>query len=184
MSGPVEAVEPVEAVLALGANLGDRAATLRAAVAELDRVEGVQVVAVSDVVETDPVGGPEQPAYLNAVVVVRTSLLPLELLAACQAVETAHGRERSVRWGARTLDVDVLAYGRPGDADEVVSDDAALTLPHPRAHERAFVLAPWVSVRPDALLRLPSGQVRPVRELLAEAADRDGVRVASVGELR
>ncbi|WP_460460247.1 2-amino-4-hydroxy-6-hydroxymethyldihydropteridine diphosphokinase [Angustibacter peucedani] len=175
---------PVEAVLALGANLGDRVATLRGAVAELDATDGIQVVAVSDVVETDPVGGPDQPDYLNAVVVVRTTLAPRELLAVGRRVEAAHGRERLMRWGARTLDVDVLAYGRPGDDGEVVSGDADLTLPHPRAHERAFVLAPWASVQPDAELRLPDGSVRPVGALLAEAADRDGVRPADVEALR
>lgn len=174
----------VEAVLALGANLGDRAGVLRAAVAELAATAGIEVLAVSDAVETDPVGGPEQPDYLNAVVVVGTSLPPRALLAACQAIEATHGRERVVRWGARTLDVDVVAYGRPGEAGEVVDDDPSLTLPHPRAHERAFVLAPWLAVRPDALLRLPSGQVRPVRDLLAEAADLPGVRPVAAGPLR
>lgn len=177
--------EPVEAVLALGANLGDREATLRAAVDELDDTDGVQVVQVSDVVETDPVGGPDQPDYLNAVVVVRTTLAPRALLAAGQRVEQLHGREREIRWGARTLDVDVLAYGVPGTTGEVVVSDAPdLTLPHPRAHERAFVLAPWLWVRPYAALRLPDGSTRPVRDLLDAAADRDGVRPADVGSLR
>jgi dihydroneopterin aldolase/2-amino-4-hydroxy-6-hydroxymethyldihydropteridine diphosphokinase len=176
---PAEDAAEVEVVLALGANLGDRAQTLRAAVRELDATPGVRVRAVSAPVETDPVGGPDQPDYLNAVVVAGTTLGPGELLAACHRVEAEHGRERVVRWGARTLDVDVVAYGEPGSAGEVCSDAAELTLPHPRAHERAFVLVPWHQVRPRARLRLPDGSVRPVADLLAEAADRDGVRDAA-----
>jgi dihydroneopterin aldolase / 2-amino-4-hydroxy-6-hydroxymethyldihydropteridine diphosphokinase len=184
VSGAAEA-DPaeVEVVLALGANLGDRAATLRAAVRELDATPGLAIRAVSDPVETDPVGGPDQPDYLNAVVVAGTSLDPADLLAACHRVEAAHGRERVVRWGARTLDVDVVAYGVPGSADEVRTSDPALTLPHPRAHERAFVLAPWHQLRPDARLRLPDGSVRAVADLLAAAADADGVRPSGVGPL-
>lgn len=158
----------VEVVLALGANLGERAETLRQAVRELSTIEGLTVQEVSELIETDPVGGPEQPDYLNAVVVGCSTLTPQELLRACQQVEQQHGRERLVRWGARTLDVDVIAFGRAGSAAEVVSDDPGLTLPHPRAHERAFVLAPWAQVRPDAVLRVPTGEVRGVAELLAE----------------
>jgi dihydroneopterin aldolase / 2-amino-4-hydroxy-6-hydroxymethyldihydropteridine diphosphokinase len=169
----------VEVVLALGANLGNRAETLRAAVRELDATPGLRVRAVSAPVETDPVGGPDQPDYLNAVVVARTTLPPAELLAACHRVEADHGRERVVRWGARTLDVDLVAYGEPETAGEVRSDAPELTLPHPRAHERAFVLAPWQQVQPQARLRLPDGSVHPVAELLAAAADRDGVRPTS-----
>jgi dihydroneopterin aldolase/2-amino-4-hydroxy-6-hydroxymethyldihydropteridine diphosphokinase len=167
----------VEVVLALGANLGDRAGTLRAAVRELDAAPGISVRAVSDPVATDPVGGPDQPDYLNAVVLAETTLAPDELLAVCHRVEADHGRERVVRWGARTLDVDVVAYGA------VVSDAPELTLPHPRAHERAFVLAPWHQVSPAATLRLPDGTVRPVADLLAAAADRDGVRPSGEGPL-
>jgi dihydroneopterin aldolase/2-amino-4-hydroxy-6-hydroxymethyldihydropteridine diphosphokinase len=178
--GPdVLAVAPdgeARAVLALGANLGDRLATLRAAVAELAERPGVRVRAVSPVVETDPVGGPDQPDYLNAVVLVTTSLSPLDLLAACQAVEAAHGRRRDVRWGPRTLDVDVVAY------DALVASSEVLELPHPRAAVRAFVLAPWVAADPLASLPVPvpgrPGEIvpRPVADLLAEAPDRDGVR--------
>jgi 2-amino-4-hydroxy-6-hydroxymethyldihydropteridine diphosphokinase len=174
------AVDPaVEVVLALGANLGDREATLRAALDELDSAEGVALQGVSPLVETDPVGGPDQPDYLNLVAVLTTQLSPSALLAVCHEVEQRHGRTRAVHWGARTLDVDVIAYGRPGSSSEVVSDDPQLTLPHPRAHERAFVLSPWSQLQPDAELRLPSGEVRLVRDLLAVAADRDGVRPAA-----
>ena len=172
----------VEVVLALGANLGDRAGTLRAAVAELDATPGLDVTDVSAPVETDPVGGPDQPDYLNAVVLGVTTLSPAELLRACHQVEAGHGRERAARWGARTLDVDLVAYGQPGSQGEVVSDAPELTLPHPRAHQRAFVLAPWHQLRPQATLRQPDGSVRPVADLLA-AADRDGVRPSGAGPL-
>jgi 2-amino-4-hydroxy-6-hydroxymethyldihydropteridine diphosphokinase len=134
----------VRVALALGANLGDRAATLTSAVAELAAEDGVRLVVVSPVYETDPVGGPaEQPPYLNAVLVADSSLTPDELLALAHRVEDTHGRVRTERWGARTLDVDLLAV------DAVVSTAPELTLPHPRAHERAFVLVPWAEVDPD-----------------------------------
>jgi dihydroneopterin aldolase/2-amino-4-hydroxy-6-hydroxymethyldihydropteridine diphosphokinase len=162
-------VEDVDAVLALGTNVGDRVATLVSAVAALDATPGLTVRRASPVVETEPVGGPEQPDYLNAVVLVTTALSPRALLAACQAVEAGHGRERTVRWGPRTLDVDVIDYAG------LVAAAPDLELPHPRAHERAFVLQPWAAVDPDAVLMTPAGPC-PVRDLLAGALDRDGVR--------
>ena len=163
--------DPARAVLALGANLGDRAATLQAALDDLARVPGVVVTAVSPVVETDPVGGPEQPPYLNAIALLATTLSPLELLAACLRVERAHGRVRDVRWGARTLDLDLIAYA------DLVARSERLELPHPRAAGRAFVLAPWAAVDPGAHLPEDGSQEGyPVAELLARAADRDGVR--------
>lgn len=160
---------PVPAVLALGANLGDRAATLHSAVDALATVPGMRVRAVSGLVETAPVGGPEQPDYLNAVVLVDTGLSPLELLDACQQVESAHGRSRSVRWGPRTLDVDVVNYAG------VRAGSDRLHLPHPRAAERAFVLQPWLDADPHAVLPGPDGP-QPVAGLLAVAPDRAGVR--------
>jgi 2-amino-4-hydroxy-6-hydroxymethyldihydropteridine diphosphokinase len=149
--------------LSIGANLGDRLAALRYAVAEVATLG--TVVAVSDVYETDPVGGPEQPDYYNAVVVVETSALPAEVLAAAQRAEQGKGRTREVRWGARTLDVDVLAYG------QVVSADPVLTLPHPRAMDRGFVMIPWAQIDPDFLLP----DARTVAGVAAGMA-RDGVR--------
>jgi dihydroneopterin aldolase/2-amino-4-hydroxy-6-hydroxymethyldihydropteridine diphosphokinase len=160
---------PVTAVLALGANLGEREATLRAVVAELGELAEVSVEGVSPVVETDPVGGPDQPAYLNAIVLVSTGLSARELLATCQRIEARHGRERSLRWGPRTLDVDVIRYG------DLLSTDPVLELPHPRAEERAFVLGPWLDVDPQAWLPAPSGR-RPVAPLLLTAPDRAGLR--------
>jgi 2-amino-4-hydroxy-6-hydroxymethyldihydropteridine diphosphokinase len=131
-------------VLALGSNQGDRLATLQGAVDAL--AAAVAVAAVSPVFETDPVGGPEQSDFLNAVVLVDTALLPRELLALAHRVEEQHGRVREQRWGPRSLDVDVIAVG-----DEHV-DEPDLVVPHPRAAERAFVLLPWSSVDPVAVL--------------------------------
>lgn len=155
--------EPVRAALALGANLGDREASLRSAVADLANVPGVRLLCVSPVYETPPVGGPAQGSYLNAVVVVATTLSPRSLLRAVHRVEHAHGRVRSVRWGPRTLDVDVLAHG------DLVAADEELTVPHPRAHERGFVLVPWAAADPDAVLPGPHGG--RVADLAAAAPD-------------
>ncbi len=159
----------VVAVLALGSNLGDSAAILQGAVDDLRGVAGLEPFAVSSVYETDPVGGPEQKCYLNAIVLARTSLTPEELLAATQGVEQSWHRTRDVRWGPRTLDVDIIALG-----DERV-DTPDLVIPHPRAHERAFVLVPWAEVDPEAVL-VGSG---PVRDLV-RVVGSDGVRPSSV----
>ncbi|WP_326645964.1 2-amino-4-hydroxy-6-hydroxymethyldihydropteridine diphosphokinase [Streptosporangium sp. NBC_01755] len=154
----------MRAVLALGSNLGDRFGTLRGGLDALFAKPGLTLVAVSPVYETDPVGGPEQGAYLNAVVIAESTLEPRALLDRAQGVENAFGRVRVEHWGARTLDVDLITVG------DVVMDDPDLTLPHPRAHERAFVLVPWVRADPDAVL---SG--RRVADLLA-GLDQDRVR--------
>ena len=155
--------------LALGSNLGDSPATLQGAIRDLEAVSGIDLTAVSRVFETDPVGGPEQCAYLNAVVVGGTSLHDAELLAATQGIERTWLRTRDVRWGPRTLDIDILALG-----DDVVATDD-LVVPHPRAHERAFVLVPWVDVAPDALI--PG--VGAVADLVA-GLDTSGVRRSDV----
>ncbi len=136
----------MRAYLGLGSNLGDRRAHLQRAVDLLAAEPGVEIVASSGVWETDPVGGPSQPDYLNAVLAVSTELAPWDLLAACRRTEEALGRVRDVRWGPRTIDVDVLLV------DGVVQDDPALTLPHPRMTERAFVLVPLLEVAPDAAM--------------------------------
>jgi dihydroneopterin aldolase/2-amino-4-hydroxy-6-hydroxymethyldihydropteridine diphosphokinase len=159
--------EPVLAVLALGSNLGDREAHLRGALAVLGGRPSTELVWAAPVLETAPVGGPEgQGAYLNTVVGVRTALGPYDLLALAHRAEQGAGRERLVRWGARTLDVDVIAYG------DWRSEDPELTVPHPRAHERAFVLAPWHAADPAA--ELPGHG--PVAALLERAADREDLR--------
>jgi dihydroneopterin aldolase/2-amino-4-hydroxy-6-hydroxymethyldihydropteridine diphosphokinase len=164
-------------VIALGSNLGDRGRTLSLAVDALRSLPGFTVTSVSPIVETDPMGGPEQPPYLNAVVVGRTTLDPEALLAELHRIEAAHGRTREVRWGARTLDLDLIQFGEPGSGHEVVSADDALTLPHPRAAERAFVLVPWAEADPGGRLRVGAGDhdVRPIGELLARL-DRSGIR--------
>jgi 2-amino-4-hydroxy-6-hydroxymethyldihydropteridine diphosphokinase len=153
------------AYLALGSNLGDRLEMLQRAVDLLADVDGILVVRSSRVFETAPVG-PPQPDYLNAVIEIETSLGPSELLESCQGVERALGRERRERWGARTIDVDVLTY----DAIEV--DEPDLRIPHPRMRERAFVLVPLGELDPDpplpggrrlADVRLPPGDVLGVR---------------------
>jgi 2-amino-4-hydroxy-6-hydroxymethyldihydropteridine diphosphokinase len=134
------------AVLSVGANLGDRLGTLQGCVQAITRLPETDVLAISPVYETVPVGGPPQPDYLNAVLLIQTGLPPRDLLAAIGRIEADFGRVRAERFGPRTLDVDIIDYaGRR-------SDDPVLTLPHPRAHERAFVLAPWHDVDPDAEL--------------------------------
>jgi 2-amino-4-hydroxy-6-hydroxymethyldihydropteridine diphosphokinase len=157
-----------EIVLSLGSNVGDRLASLRSAAALLsaDPAE-LRAVAVSSVYETDPVGGPPQDDFLNAVLLAVSDRPARVILARCQAVENALGRVRERRWGPRTIDVDVIACGAER------SDDPELTLPHPRAQERAFVLVPWLEVAPDAVL---PGR-GPVAGLLA-ALPPGGVRRA------
>ncbi|MGO1166148.1 MAG: 2-amino-4-hydroxy-6-hydroxymethyldihydropteridine diphosphokinase [Janibacter sp.] len=154
----------VPVVIALGANLGDAAARLDAAVDGL--ADDLDEVRRAPFVTTDPVGGPEQPRFTNSVVLATTALSPQALLARLHAVEARHGRVREVRWGARTLDLDLIQYGDPASGSDVVSEDPQLLLPHPRAHERGFVLAPWARVDPDARLRVDAGVV-PVADLLA-----------------
>ena len=152
-------------VLALGSNLGDRQDILQGAVDAIVGLPGMRVTAVSPVYETVPVGGPAQPDYLNAVVLADAARPARELLDRLHEIEAAFDRVRVVRWGPRTLDIDVVDFG--GER----SDDPELTLPHPRAHERAFVLGPWRDVDPDAAL--PGHG--PVAGLLAKA-DRSGLR--------
>jgi dihydropteroate synthase len=156
-----------DVVLALGANLGDRLGTLTAAVTAIGQLPGTTITAVSPVYETAPVGGPDQPDYLNAVLLARTTLRPGDLLSRLHEIEAAHDRVRAVRFGPRTLDIDIVTYS--GE----LSDDPVLTLPHPRARERAFVLAPWHDIDPEAVL--PGEYGGRVADLLASTA-RDGVR--------
>ncbi|MFD6165436.1 2-amino-4-hydroxy-6-hydroxymethyldihydropteridine diphosphokinase [Oerskovia sp. NPDC060287] len=158
----------VPVVLALGANLGDAQQTLRDAVTDLDRISGLEITEVSPLARTAAVGGPDQPDYLNAILLARTTLSPRALLRACQGVENAHGRVRAERNGPRTLDVDLIVYGTVAE----ITED--LELPHPRAHERAFVLEPWAQVAPEAFL--PGLGGGPVATLAATAPDRGGIR--------
>ena len=152
-------------VLALGSNLGERLDTLQGAVDALFDAPGMDFVAVSPVYETEPVGGPPQPDYLNAILIAETVLSARTVLERAQGAEVAFHRTRETAWGPRTLDVDIITIG-----DET-RDDADLVLPHPRAHERAFVLAPWHDIDPGA--EIP-GRGR-VADLLAKTGT-DGVR--------
>lgn len=140
----------VDAVVAFGANLGDRSATIAAAREALAGLPLVSSVRMSTPIESVAVklDGPDAaaPAYLNAVALVTTRLAPTVLLAYLHAIEQRHGRERHERWGDRTLDLDLVTYG------EVVADGPGLVLPHPRAAERDFVLVPWLEIDPDAVI--------------------------------
>ena len=160
-------------VLALGSNLGERFNNLQGAVSTLADTPEVVVVGVSPVYETKPVGGPEDARdFLNAVVAIDTTLSAHTLLERCLAVEDAFDRERGERNAPRTLDVDLIVLG------ERLADDEDLRLPHPRAHERAFVLKPWADIEPDA--EIP-GQGRVV-DLLGKL-DLDDVRLREDAEL-
>ena len=132
--------------LSLGSNLGDRLDHLSKAVTTLAKQPKIKVLKVSSVYQTKPVGGPEQDDYLNAVVKIQTELSALELLGVTQSIENNEGRVREVRWGPRTLDIDVLTY------DDLISADDKLTLPHPRISERAFVLVPFFEIDPQATI--------------------------------
>lgn len=148
------------AVLSVGSNMGDRLGYLQSAV----EVVRSSVMAVSPVYETAAVGTEPQNSYLNAVLITAADVDARHWLDRARAAEAAAGRRRDRRWAPRTLDVDVIAV------DDVVSDDPELTLPHPRAHERAFVLVPWLDVEPDAVL--PAGAVHD----LVRRLDTSGVR--------
>ncbi|MFD5387208.1 2-amino-4-hydroxy-6-hydroxymethyldihydropteridine diphosphokinase [Streptomyces sp. NPDC127074] len=166
---------PKRAVISLGSNLGNRLETLQGAIDALEDTPGLRVKAVSPVYETDPWGVEPgtQATYFNAVVLIKTTLPPSSLLERGHAIEEAFERVRDERWGPRTIDVDIVAY------QDVVSDDPQLTLPHPRAHERAFVLVPWNDVDPRA--EVPGRGA--VAGLLA-AMGQEGVRVRTDLELR
>ncbi|WP_350270753.1 2-amino-4-hydroxy-6-hydroxymethyldihydropteridine diphosphokinase [Brevibacterium sp. CBA3109] len=163
-----------EAYLNLGANLGDAADTLDQAVAALDRHPRITVLRRSSLYRTAPWGGVEQGDFLNLGLIVSTSLPAPELLAVAQGIEVACGRTRELRWGPRTLDIDLIRFGV--NHEELVFDTEALTLPHPRAHERAFVLAPWVELDEGAEILTPTGP-RPITAVLTELGDQEITRI-------
>jgi 2-amino-4-hydroxy-6-hydroxymethyldihydropteridine diphosphokinase len=146
----------MKAVIALGANIGNPKEQMDLAVALLR--EAIDVKAVSHYYQTVPVGGPEQPDYLNAVCIAESELPAAQLLALLHGIEKSLGREREVHWGPRTIDLDLIQYGG------ILSYAEELQLPHPRAHERRFVLEPWAEIEPDALL-LTHGKIS---DLLAQ----------------
>lgn len=154
------------AYVALGANIGEPVQHLRAAVVDLDALPGTTVVARSSLYRSAPVGLVDQPDFINAVVSVDTTLAPLDLLQALLAIEARHGRVRSVPNAPRTLDLDLLLHG------DAVMTSPALTLPHPRMHERAFVLQPLVEIAPDVVL--PG--LGPARDFLAAVANQEIAR--------
>lgn len=159
------------AVVALGSNLGERRETIRRAVERIARLPLIEDVQLSELFETVAlrVDGPDPdaPGYVNAVALLTTRLDPQVLLGMLHAIEEENGRERHERWGDRTLDLDLITYG------DIVSDDPALLLPHPRAGERLFVLEPWLSIAPDA--EIPGrGKVAVLAaQLRADAANND-----------
>lgn len=146
----------MKAVIALGANIGNPKEQMDIAISLLR--ESLEVSAVSTYFTTAPVGGPEQPDYLNAVAIAESELPAADLLALLQGIEKVLGRERIEHWGPRTIDLDLIQYG------SILSYAEELQLPHPRAHERRFVLEPWAQIEPDALL-LTHGKIS---ELLAQ----------------
>ena len=175
----VRRAKDVPVVIALGANLRgvdgtDPEETVRDAARRLRRVRGLRAVRVSRLFVTAPMGGEAvsgQPDYVNAVAVARTRLAPASLLDQLHRIEADHGRTREVRWGARTLDLDLIQYGDPRAGTDVTSTSPDLLLPHPRAHERAFVLQPWLDVDPDAALRVGEAVV-DVQDILPQTADQ------------
>jgi 2-amino-4-hydroxy-6-hydroxymethyldihydropteridine diphosphokinase len=147
----------MKAIVALGANIGSPQEQMDIAVALLK--ESTDVIAVSTYFQTKPVGGPDQPDYLNAVCIVDSELPALELLSLLHGIEKTLGRERIEHWGPRTIDLDLIQYG------SLLSSADELTLPHPRAHERRFVLEPWAQIEPDAIL-LTHGRISDLLEQL------------------
>ena len=146
----------MKAVVALGANIGNPSEQMNLAIAMLK--EATEVIAISSFYTTKPVGGPEQPDYINAVCILESELPALDLLSLLQGIEKSLGRERIERWGPRTIDLDLNQYG------SLLSNAEELELPHPRAHERRFVIEPWHEIEPDAVL-LTHGKIS---ELLAQ----------------
>lgn len=155
-------------VLSLGANLGDPLSALTSALESLAQAEGVEVLATSSFYGTAPIGGPDQPDYINAVAVVETTLAPMAILDLAHQIEADHDRVRQERWGPRTLDIDLVVY------DDVVSEYPTLTIPHPRAHQRAFVLVPWHELEPDAVL----ATFGPIADLIEHMKDQEIAVVA------
>lgn len=155
--------QKIRIVLSLGSNLGDRMDNLQEAVDALFDAPGLDFVALSPVYETKPVGGPEQDDFLNVVIVANSRVAPESLLERVLNIEESMDRVREVRWGPRTLDIDIVKAG------DTRSDVPELLLPHPRAHERAFVLVPWNDIAPDD--SLPGHGV--VSELLAAVAGQE-----------
>lgn len=153
------------AVLALGGNLGDRKKTIKAAIKDINAIEGVAVIAKSPLFEsfaaTEEGIDESAPRYLNGVIEIETTLKPGVLLTKVREIESKHGRVRLQRWGSRTLDIDIITYG------SLIKDGKRLTLPHPRAYQRAFVVVPWAAMDPQARL-LGHGSVKELADGLRD----------------
>ncbi|WP_050613597.1 2-amino-4-hydroxy-6-hydroxymethyldihydropteridine diphosphokinase [Bacillus testis] len=156
------------AFLSLGSNLDDRLSYLREAVELLRQHDKIEVTNVSSLYETEPVGYTDQGKFLNLAVKLHTALSAEELLKVCQDIEQQLGRKRIIRWGPRTIDLDILLYNQ----DNIESDD--LSVPHPRMHERAFVIIPLLEIEPH--IKLPSGEEN-LQDVLARIPDKEGVRL-------
>ncbi len=154
---------PSTAHIAVGANLGDRRSVIAAALTDLTAVAGIEVLAVSPLIETDPVGGPDQPPFLNGAAALRTILPPRRLLETMHGIEAMHGRDRSreQRWGPRRLDLDLLLYG------DLVVAEQGLTVPHPRLHKRSFVLQPLAIIAPRIIHPILGVSIECLRDRLA-----------------
>lgn len=157
-----------KAYIALGSNLGDRFGYLTQAIILLEGQEKISVINTSSIYETDPVGYTAQDQFLNMVIKVETSLSPVELLDTCLEIELKLGRKREIKWGPRTLDLDILLYNH-----EIVETEK-LTLPHPRMSERAFVILPLLEM--DPYIKLPNAR-EPLANDLLRMPDREGVRI-------
>ena len=147
----------MRAVVALGANIGNPKEQMDLAVEMLR--QATEVIAVSSYYTTKPVGGPEQPDYINAVCILESELPAIDLISLLHGIEKSLGRERGEKWGPRTIDLDLIQYGG------LISKAAELELPHPRAHERRFVLEPWHEIEPEAIL-LTHGKISELLEQL------------------
>jgi 2-amino-4-hydroxy-6-hydroxymethyldihydropteridine diphosphokinase len=159
--------EPVTAYLGIGSNLDDPRAQVARAVNKLTQCAGIRVLRCSTWYGSRAVGPGVQPDYVNGVIEIETSLEPLALLHALQEIEQAHGRKRDTRWGARTLDLDILLYG------DTVIIDPDLRVPHPRLHERAFVLKPLADLCPDREIPCPSsGKNATITQLLSHLPEQ------------
>jgi 2-amino-4-hydroxy-6-hydroxymethyldihydropteridine diphosphokinase len=156
------------AFLALGSNLGDRLANLKKAMEFLHNLSGVHVVNTSSIFETEPVGFHDQDSFLNMVVRVDTGLTPKELLQSCLKIEKEIGRKRDIRWGPRTIDLDILLYNQENIETE------ELIIPHPRMHERAFVMIPLLEINRDIDIQMVE---QPINKWVDNLPDKKGVRI-------
>lgn len=154
-----------DAYIAIGSNLGDRHAIIDSAIAALRHLDGTAVIRVSTIIETQPVGEVEQGSYLNGMIHVQTAMNARVLLDALLAIEADHGRDRSTeqRWGPRTLDLDLIVFG------DAVIDEPGLQVPHPRLHERLFVLAPLVEIAPNLVIPVQNETPRQMLKALGGA---------------